>query len=353
MIKKLYLMNIAAAVASCKTLLVPIDYDYTLDVYYNFKNNPSIVVSPVSEGIQVYIPDQWSNSTVNQKRAFSECSALSDGMIVLNIDNTEENTLITWDQYDVFHLIDPSNGEELQYNSVIQQDCSNELATTTLGVPATTASDLISTSTAASSYYVSYDSDVESYIGTVLASNLANYTTYVPLQYSNQSSTETLLTTNSLGSTETILQLQSTQSTTYGPSNTLALVAPARFTTKTSTSYTSGSTYTVVSTITSCQNHAMGGCVVETVTQELVGGVSSSSSAQTSSSASTSDLVLKSSLITVSSVSGDATKTLTYKTSSSTATPGITSSYRDSAVESLKGKSFVVVFLALLVNFMI
>ncbi|KAL6929213.1 hypothetical protein ACO0SA_002553 [Hanseniaspora valbyensis] len=414
MLKNLLLINAIFAVANCKTLLVPIDYEYTLDVYYNFKNHPDIVVNPVSEGLQVYIPDS-TNSTYYRKRASVDCDELSEGMIVLNIDKASDNTLVTWDQYDVFHLIDPATGEELQYDSVIQEDCSSDLSTTTLSASsstATTNSDSASTATTDSvstaitnssstdsaslvtdttstyAYALGYSSGVETYIGTVKSGNPTNYTTYIPLNsYGNNTSTQTILSTNSEGSVSTYVTTidpSVTTTKTYGFSDTLALLAPARLTTTTVTQFVSGSTYTISSTVTSCKQHAMGGCVVETLSSVFVAesdgtsipvstktSVSSSSSSSSVSTSAADTLVVslaESSLITVSNTiatSSTSSSSTTIKTvasstfasstsSASSSTASIVTSYSAAAVgQSIKEKSFFIILLTVLVNFMI
>lgn len=389
MLKNLLLINAIFAVANCKTLLVPIDYEYTLDVYYNFKNNPNIEVNPVSEGLQVYIPDS-SNSTYYRKRATVDCDELSEGMIVLNIDKASDNTLITWDQYDVFHLIDPATGEELQYDSVIQEDCSSDLSTTTLSVSSSTATtdsastdsaSLVTDTTSSYAYALGYSSGVETYIGTVKSGNPTNYTTYIPLNsYGNNTSTQTVLSTNSEGSVSTYTttidpSLSTTK--TYGFSDTLALLAPARLTTTTVTQFVSGSTYTISSTVTSCKQHAMGGCVVETLSSVFVAesdGTSipvstKTSSSSTSSSSSSADTLVvslaESSLITVSDTTSSSSSSTTIKTvasstfasstsSASSSSASIVTSYSAAAVgQSIKEKSFFIILLTVLVNFMI
>lgn len=353
MLNNLFLINLLVVVVSSKTLLVPIDYEYTLDVYYNFKNNPSIEINPVSEGLQIFIPDSYSNSTYYQKRAISDCNDLSEGMVVLNIDKSNQNALITWDQYNIFHLIDASTGNELTYNSVIQQDCSNELETTTLG-----SSSFSSSSSYIYSYSISHDA-VDTFIGSISTGHPLNHTTYVPLNYySNSSSTETFYSTNSVGSvvtSETVLKPSYKQTTTYGPSNTLAILAPARSTTTTIVSYSSGSTYTILSTITSCQQHAMGGCSVETLSSEIVGGSTVTPvSLQTELSAITTVESDSSSNLQSSATStSHSSITVSYKTSAATSTIGIQTSYDAGAGHSVREKSLLTVILAVLVSFII
>ncbi|OBA25627.1 hypothetical protein HANVADRAFT_3571 [Hanseniaspora valbyensis NRRL Y-1626] len=389
MLKNLLLINAIFAVANCKTLLVPIDYEYTLDVYYNFKNHPDIVVNPVSEGLQVYIPDS-TNSTYYRKRANVDCDELSEGMIVLNIDKASDNTLITWDQYDVFHLIDPATGEELEYDSVIQEDCSSDLSTTTLSASSSTSTtdsslidsaSLVTDTTSTYEYALGYSSGVETYIGTVKSGNPTNYTTYIPLNsYGNNTSTQTILSTNSEGSVSTYVTTidpSLTTTKTYGFSDTLALLAPARLTTTTVTQFVSGSTYTISSTVTSCKQHAMGGCVVETLSSVFVAesdgtsipvstktfAFSSSSSVSTSSADTLVVSLAESSLITVSdttttsSSSSTTIKTVASSTfasstsTSSSSAPSIVTSYSAAAVgQSIKEKSFFIILLTVLIS---
>lgn len=223
---------------NAKTINVAIDYKNTLDVYYNFKTNSSITVTPVSTGLEINVLDQgfYSNTSV--------CQILSDGMIIVNADKSSSNQLITWNSQDVYHLINPNSKSELSYNSVLLQGCGDNTSTTIT----------LSTTHAVT------ETAVETFIGIVSTVNYQNYTTFIPIkQYTS--------TIHSRNSTLTGLNKQN---------STIAVVAQALSTTTTASSfYTSYNTsvYTEVETVKSCMNHAMGGCSVVTLTDVVSNGV--------------------------------------------------------------------------------
>ncbi|XBW37355.1 hypothetical protein QEN19_002935 [Hanseniaspora menglaensis] len=370
MIKNLILLSLIACTVTSKTLLVPIDYTYTLDIYYNFKNNPLIQVSAVDEGIEVYIPDILSKGNIQKRSASLECDDLLDGMIVFNADKSSQNTLVTWDQFDVFHLINGNTGQEIEYEHVIQQDCSSPLKTTTLLTSSATSTTNASTTATISSgpysYHLSYASDAESFIGSLKSGHPLNYTTYIPLIDYNQTHTETIFSTNSVGSVSTSINIYESevkQTTSYGISNTLAIVAPAQLTTTTVTTYTSGITYTLYSTVKTCQNNdILSECSMTTLSTLVVGDDSTFlpvTYASTTKTAGTNLVVVTtkktsySSLALFSDVSSETHKSLTYKTSQSANTTQQISSYHDAAGKRVAEKSIFVVLLAVIINYII
>lgn len=223
---------------NAKTINVAIDYENTLDVYYNFKTNSSITVTPVSTGLEINVLDQgfYSNTSV--------CQILSDGMIIVNVDKSSSNQLITWNSQDVYHLVNPNSKSELSYDSVLLQGCGDNTSTTIT----------LSTTHAVT------ETAMETFIGVVSTQNYQNYTTFIPVaQYTSS--------IHSRNSTFTGLNKQN---------NTIAIVAQALSTTTTGSSfYTSYNTsvYTEVETLKSCMNHAMGGCSVVTLTDVVSNGV--------------------------------------------------------------------------------
>lgn len=224
---------------NAKTINVLIDYENTLDVYYNFKFNSSITVTPVSTGLEINVLDGglYSNSS-------SVCQILSDGMIVVNVDKSSNNQLITWNSTDVYHLINPNNKSEISYDSVLLQGCEDGTQTTI---------------TLSNTYAVT-ETAVETFVGIVSTQNYQNYTTFIPIdQY-----------------TSTIQSKNSTFTGFNKKNNTIAVVAQALSTTTTASSfYTSSnsSVYTEVETVKSCMNHAMGGCSLATLTNVVSNGV--------------------------------------------------------------------------------
>ena len=53
--------------------------------------------------------------------SISDCEVLQSGMIVYSADGGSDNTLISWDQYEVFHLV--HDGQEITYSAVNAQSC--------------------------------------------------------------------------------------------------------------------------------------------------------------------------------------------------------------------------------------
>lgn len=233
-ILSIVLLTCLLPLINAKTINVAIDYENTLDVYYNFKTNSSITVTPVSTGLEINVLGQDLLST-------SVCQMLSDGMIIVNADKSSINQLITWNSQDVYHLINPNDKSELSYNSVLLQGCGDNSSTT---ITLSTTNAVTQTA-------------VETYIGVVSTQSYQNYTTFIPVeQYTS------------------LIQSRNSTFTGLNKENTIAIVAQALSTT-TASSYTgyNSSVYTEVETIKSCMNHAMGGCSVVTLTDIVSNGV--------------------------------------------------------------------------------
>ena len=105
--KKVLASLLLASQTLADSLVVPIDYDYTIDLYYYFKNG-GVQIEPIAEGLKI---DLDSNIT-------DVCGTLASGMVVINVDNAASNTLVTWNQYDVFHLLNEQN-QDLTWDSVL------------------------------------------------------------------------------------------------------------------------------------------------------------------------------------------------------------------------------------------
>lgn len=244
MIKAAVLLAFIIPFLRAKTINVAIDYDNTLDVYYNFKSNSSIIVTPVSTGLEINILETgiYSNSSTQ-----TVCDALSDGMIIVNVDKSDSNQLITWNADYVYHLVDPTTKSELTYDTVLLQGCGINSTQTTITLSTTSA--LIQTA-------------VETYIGVITSQGYSNHTTFIPVkQYTS--------TRNSNNATFTGYNRIN---------NTIAVVAQAMVTTTTAsnalyTNYSVSSVYTEVETVKSCMNHAMGGCSLVTMTNVVSNGM--------------------------------------------------------------------------------
>ncbi|CAI8498902.1 unnamed protein product [Hanseniaspora opuntiae] len=157
---------------NAKTINVAIDYENTLDVYYNFKTNSSITVTPVSTGLEINVLDQgfYSNTSV--------CQILSDGMIIVNVDKSSSNQLITWNSQDVYHLVNPNSKSELSYDSVLLQGLAQYTSSihsrnstfTGLNKQNNTiaiVAQALSTTTTGSSFYTSYNTSVYTEVETL------------------------------------------------------------------------------------------------------------------------------------------------------------------------------------------
>ena len=244
MFKAAVLLAFIIPFLKAKTINVPIEYNNTLDIYYNFKSNSSIIVTPVSSGLEINVLESgiYSNSSIQ-----TICQALSDGMIIVNVDKSSSNQLITWNANDVYHLIDPNTKKELAYDSVLLQGCGKNPTQTTITLSSTAALT---------------QTGLETYIGIISTHEYKNYTTFIPVnQYTatNGSNKATITGFNRI-------------------SNTIAVVAPAVVTTTTASSalYTNSSVssvYTEVETVKSCMNHAMGGCSLVTMTNVVSNGM--------------------------------------------------------------------------------
>ena len=244
MFKAAVLLAFIIPFLKAKTINVPIEYNNTLDVYFNFKSNSSIIVTPVSSGLEINVLESgiYSNSSIQ-----TICQALSDGMIIVNVDKSSSNQLITWNANDVYHLIDPNTKKELAYDSVLLQGCGKDPTQTTITLSSTAALT---------------QTGLETYIGIISTHEYKNYTTFIPVnQYTatNGSNKATITGFNRIN-------------------NTIAVVAPAVVTTTTASSalYTNSSVssvYTEVETVKSCMNHAMGGCSLVTMTNVVSNGM--------------------------------------------------------------------------------
>lgn len=109
----LFALSAASLAQAATTFTVPIAYEDEITVAYYFRDGNDLVsVSPNEEGLQF---------TVDAETA-DVCNILSSGMVVYAADGATDNTLLSWNQYDVFHLMD-SNGNPLSWTSTNAQAC--------------------------------------------------------------------------------------------------------------------------------------------------------------------------------------------------------------------------------------
>lgn len=216
-------------VKAAQTFTVPIDFTDAIDVSYYFQDSNNLVsVVPNNEGLQITVDSD------------NVCDILQSGMIVYSTDGSTSNTLLTWNQYEVFHLMSAS-GQELSWSDVNVQVCgasssSSEVSTATSeifssGVISTTSSDVLSNGGAS----IASTSSLPS--GSVLS------TTVVHADQPVSTGVDTLATTSSnlITSAGTVLSASVvtsvvsgvyTEYTTYCPLSTESSVS----TTKTATS---------------------------------------------------------------------------------------------------------------------
>ncbi|KAL6947388.1 hypothetical protein ACO0QE_002271 [Hanseniaspora vineae] len=354
--KKVLASLLLASQTLADSLVVPIDYDYTIDLYYYFKNG-GVQIEPIAEGLKI---DLDSNIT-------DVCGTLASGMVVINVDNAASNTLVTWNQYDVFHLLNEQN-QDLTWDSVLVEACGGDTAleTTTLasntpvsttgtgtGIVSTAASAInpiyanssvsgaegasLPTVTDIRSYVASLTSanavtmpasvayatgtgKVETFVATVVSSESSRYTTYKQVNSSISIPMLNVVTGSSLTSndeTSTATQANPLSSTLYADpvdqkasnaatsSTSIAILAPAI---QVTTTYSKQST--VWETITTCVGHSE--CTSPSVitTYKIVPLSSSGFSSQSSPA--------KSSSIKVSSSSASLASTKIVTTVSST-----------------------------------
>lgn len=209
-IKKSILLACAATLVSAQSLLTPISYTGTLDVYYYFLDSDAIAV-PSDEGITV----EGTFSSTEEL-----CQVLNNGQIVYSTPQTS-NVLLTSNCYNVFNLVDSENQviswdscEEYPfYQSLCETESSSTTASTTTTTTQSTTGTVSSTATTESSSLTT--------VTTTISGVVTTYTTYCPL--SSESSTLTTVTTTIDGivtSYTTYCPLTSDSTSTKGETST-------------------------------------------------------------------------------------------------------------------------------------
>ncbi|SCU95126.1 LAMI_0F01112g1_1 [Lachancea mirantina] len=226
---------LASSVAKAAQVFnVDIDFKDDLDVFYYFRQDNDLVsVQPNDSGLLV---------TVNADNA---CEILQSGMVVYNVDGGSANTLLTWNQYDVFHLVD-GQGQDLTWSSVNVQSCGS-------GTPATSGSMSAAqtTMTTTSGGVVPVQSSVGSSVTTptsVIATTNVAASTGVVL-------TSSMITTAVSG--------QVTEYPTFYPVSTIGCTNGSQALSV--ATVTTSHTYTVGQTITYCGGEACYASVVTSV----------------------------------------------------------------------------------------
>lgn len=180
-----------ATIANAQSLLTPIDYSSTLDLYYYFRNGDAIAAI--------------TNDGINIEGSFSSnselCSALDGAQIVYSADGGDD-VLLTSNCLSVYHLVDSSNDEitwtSCQEFPFYQSYCpsgSSSASSTISGTSSSAATTtLSSTATAANPNTLSGSETL--YLTTVTSTinNIeTSYTTYCPLSEITASHSESLV----------------------------------------------------------------------------------------------------------------------------------------------------------------
>jgi len=180
-----------ATIANAQSLLTPVDYSSTLDLYYYFRNGDAIAAI--------------TNDGINIEGSFSSnselCSVLDGAQIVYSADGGDD-VLLTSNCLSVYHLVDSSNDEitwtSCQEFPFYQSYCpsgSSSASSTISGTSSSAATTtLSSTATAANPNTLSGSETL--YLTTVTSTinNIeTSYTTYCPLSEITASHSESLV----------------------------------------------------------------------------------------------------------------------------------------------------------------
>lgn len=251
-----------AALVSAATYHVDVDYKEYLDVYYHYRDdNSGVSVVADATGLTVTVD---SDSTSE-----SDCQVLQSGMLVYSKDGESDKTLVTWDQYEVFHLV--YNGQEVTYDNVNVQSCGavapedmivSHSGSSSAGI---TAADITTTVTAVDSVpskVITLDQITDAAILTQLApcsKVVDGSTSYCPINTVYGNSVVTVTKENVV-----------TSYTTYCPLSEVVLSAKPT---------------TDIKTITSCKNNACTATTSAVTTEKLVQVTQGVSAAKTTNEA--------------------------------------------------------------------
>lgn len=175
----LFVLAIAAVAKAATTFTVPIAYNDEITVGYYFReNNDAVSITTNDQGLQITV-----DAPVDKV-----CEILDSGMVIYDADHAGVNTLLSWNQYDVFHLVD-STGVEFKYTSTNSQACpvagpvSSSAASGSSSGSTSTASQ---TATAGSSSFKLAPSTTMSVVTTTESGVVTEYTTYCPYITANR-----------------------------------------------------------------------------------------------------------------------------------------------------------------------
>lgn len=105
-------LSLSSLAVAQRSFTVPVDYENEITVSYYFRENNDLVsVAASNEGLQISVDANDEDI----------CKILSSGMVVY-APSGQQNTLLSWNQYNVFHLIG-SDGQPLQWSNINAQDC--------------------------------------------------------------------------------------------------------------------------------------------------------------------------------------------------------------------------------------
>lgn len=136
-------LSLSSLAAAQRSFTVPVDYENEITVSYYFRENNDLVsVAASNEGLQISVDANDEDI----------CKILSSGMVVY-APSGQQNTLLSWNQYNVFHLIG-SDGQPLQWSNVNAQDCpfGSSQASSSSGAPSSSWSSPSSSSVSSGSF---------------------------------------------------------------------------------------------------------------------------------------------------------------------------------------------------------
>lgn len=228
----------SAALVSAATYHIDVDYEEYLDVYFHYRESgDAVTVEADATGLTINVD---SNSVIA-----SDCQILQSGMLVYTKDGSSDRTLVTWDQYEVFHLT--YDGSEITYNAVNPQSCGpiSSVSSTTV----ITANDDIPTKDVPVdqiTYSASLTESVPSttVVTTTVSGVVTSYTSYCPISTIYGNSVVTVTENDVV-----------TSYTTYCPVSEVVLTTQPK---------------TVTKTITSCDNNACTATTSELTTGETI-----------------------------------------------------------------------------------
>lgn len=137
-------LSLSSLAVAQRSFTVPVDYENEITVSYYFRENNDLVsVAASNEGLQISVDANDEDI----------CKILSSGMVVY-APSGQQNTLLSWNQYNVFHLIG-SDGQPLQWSNINAQDCpfgSSQASSSSSWTPSSSWSSPSSSSVSSGSF---------------------------------------------------------------------------------------------------------------------------------------------------------------------------------------------------------